>query len=92
MAQALLPGGRLQLLDLSEDVLLRIFLHLPFMERLQLSAVCRKLRQLCAGPSELWRAVNAHLWSESPDAEVDELAHEFNDTLDAFRRQASKHC
>lgn len=46
-----------QLLDLPEDALLAIFLRLPFLDRLRLARVCRRLRQLCAGPSPLWRDV-----------------------------------
>ena len=87
MAEAPPPGARLQLLDLSEDLLLRIAVHLPFTERLQLSTVCRKIRQLCAGPSELWRAVDASLWSEPPQAE-DVPSFAFSDQLFAYRRQA----
>ena len=50
-------GGQLQLLDLPPDLLIAIFQRLPFTERLRLSAVCRRLRRLCAGPSPLWRRV-----------------------------------
>lgn len=52
-------AAQLQLLDLSADLLYRIFCQLPFTERLQLSHVSRKCRQLCAAPSELWRRVDA---------------------------------
>lgn len=50
-------SGVLQLLDLPADVLIAISQQLPFTERLRLSGVCRRLRQLCAGPSPLWRRV-----------------------------------
>ncbi|KAI7845250.1 hypothetical protein COHA_001292 [Chlorella ohadii] len=47
-----------QLLDLPPDLLARIGAQLPFIERLQLSLVCRRWRDVCAGPSELWRTVD----------------------------------
>ena len=57
---AAMASHQLQLPDLPEDIVLRIALHLPFTQRLRLSEVCHKLRQLCAGPSEMWRMVEAH--------------------------------
>ena len=69
------------LLDLPEDVLLRIGLQLKLNERLRLAEVCRKLRQLCAGPSELWRVLRARLRADGGgDAALQALVH--------FRRQA----
>lgn len=46
-------------LDLPDDLLLRVLLCLPFNDRLQLSGACRRLRALCGGPSLLWRHVPA---------------------------------
>lgn len=57
MEEAEVPQLPLGLLELPEDLLLRIALQLKLGERLRLGEVCRKLRQLCAGPSELWRSV-----------------------------------
>ena len=74
-------GAAPHLLDLPEDVLLRIGLHLKLHERLQLAGVCRKLRQLCAGPSELWRVLQVVLrGEEGEEAALRQLV--------CFRRQA----
>ena len=74
-------GAAQHLLDLPEDVLLRIGLHLKLHERLQLAGVCRKLRQLCAGPSELWRVLQVVLrGEEGEEAALRQLV--------CFRRQA----
>lgn len=65
---------QLQLLDLLPDALLRILVQLTFTERLRMSEVCRKLRLVCAGPTELWRVIDVR----SPaDAEVAELIPAF---------------
>ena len=53
------PGADLRLLDLPPDLLARIGALLPFEERLRLSLVCRRWRDVCAGPSELWSFVDA---------------------------------
>ena len=50
---------RKSLLELPDDLLLRIFVQLPALqERLRLAEVCRRLHALTAGPSELWREVD----------------------------------
>lgn len=46
------------LLELQDDLLVAVAERLPFRERLRLAEVCRRLRQLCAGPSPLWRCVD----------------------------------
>ena len=53
------PAAALQLLDLPPDLLARIGTQLPFNERLQLSLVCRRWRDVCAGPSQLWSSIDA---------------------------------
>ncbi|PRW39121.1 adenylate cyclase [Chlorella sorokiniana] len=63
-------GSLLQLLDLPPDVLVSILSRLPFNERLRLSGVCRRLRQLCAGPSQLWRCVDVRRRLESGPEET----------------------
>ncbi len=76
------PEQATQLLDLPEDVLLRIGLQLALRERLLLAGVCRKLRRLCAGPSELWRSLRVTLPAEEEGQEgsLQQLVR--------FRRQA----
>ena len=49
----------MQLLELPDDLLLRILGQLPFTQRLRVAEVCRRLRALTAAPSELWREVDA---------------------------------
>lgn len=49
----------LHLLDLPDSALASIAKLLPFCERLRLSLVCRALRRLCAGPSDVWHMVEA---------------------------------
>lgn len=62
-------------------MLLRIGLHLKLHGGLQLAGVCRKLRQLCAGPSELWRVLQVVLrGEEGEEAALRQLV--------CFRRQA----
>ncbi|KAL4443597.1 hypothetical protein ABPG75_011334 [Micractinium tetrahymenae] len=53
------PTDQAGLLDLLDDILLRITAHLSLQERLRLPEVCRKWRGLLAGPSEAWRQVEA---------------------------------
>ncbi|PRW33171.1 small GTP-binding [Chlorella sorokiniana] len=73
-AAAAAAGQPPQLLDLPEDVLLRIALQLSLQGQLLLAGVCRKLRQMCAGPSELWRVVKATLRAEEgADAALQQL-------------------
>ena len=71
---AALPLG---LLDLPPDLLIRVGVQLLFTERLQLSLVCRRWRDVCAGPSELWSRVDARIAvpfeAPGPDESVDEL-------------------
>ena len=55
------PASALQLLDLPPDLLARIGAQLPFNERLQLSLVCRRWRDVCAGPSQLWGSIDARI-------------------------------
>ncbi|KAI7841155.1 hypothetical protein COHA_005121 [Chlorella ohadii] len=72
MAAAAGPAGpepAPELLDLPEDVLLRIGLQLALRERLALAGVCCKLRRLCAGPSELWRSLRVTLPAEEEGEE-----------------------
>lgn len=47
------------LLELPDSALASVARHLPFNERLRLALVCRGLRRLCGGPSEMWRVVEA---------------------------------
>ncbi len=49
----------LSLLELPDSALAAVACQLPFNQRLRLSLVCRGLRRLCAGPSEVWRVVEA---------------------------------
>lgn len=51
------PASALDLLP--DDLLVGLFLRLPFTDRLKLTGVCRRLRQLCSSPSPLWRHVPA---------------------------------
>lgn len=73
----------MQLLDLSEDLLLRILAPLPFHQRLRLPLVCRKLRQLSAGPSELWHRVEASPVYPGENGPADAALRE---ALASFRR------
>jgi hypothetical protein len=52
-------GAALGVLDLQDDILINILARLEFNQRLLLPFVCRRLRELTAGPSELWREVKA---------------------------------
>ena len=74
-----------QLLDLPPDLLARIGALLPFEERLQLSLVCRRWREVCAGPSELWRSVDATIRHGSPLAIIPEL---FQPSIGEYVRSA----
>lgn len=67
------PGCSLHLLDLSPDLLYRMFGHLSLPERLRLSLVCRRLRQLCAGASELWRHLDARTQAGQPASSVGDV-------------------
>jgi hypothetical protein len=84
------------LLDLPHDLLARIGAQLPFTERLQLSLVCRRWRDACAGPSAVWAAVDAHIDVPDYDEEPEDSEQEAElqatvysaarDKVDAFRR------
>lgn len=67
------PGSGLHLLELSPDLLYRVCAHLTLSERLRLSLVCRKLRQLCAGASEIWRHVDARTQAGQPSSSVGDV-------------------
>lgn len=62
------------LLELPRDCLIRIVAQLPFAERLQLNRVCRRLRQLCREPSEVWATVEARP-TFNPDATTEAVSH-----------------
>lgn len=81
------PGADLRLLDLPPDLLARIGAQLPFVERLQLALVCRRWRDVCAGPSQLWQTVDASIRSSIGNPDVD---LEFNPCIPDFVRQALK--
>ena len=86
------------LLELPPDLLIRIGAQLPFAERLRLSLVCRRWRDVCAGPSELWSSVDARMEvadtvadAEPEDTEDEQelellLQQEATHKLDAFRK------
>ena len=53
------PGGRLQLLDLPDSLLVAVAQQLPALQDLlRLEQACRRWRGVCAGPSPLWRVVS----------------------------------
>lgn len=81
-----------KLIELPEDVLLRVAGYLPFWMRLELSLVCRRLSQLCAGPSELWRVVDAHIrfQGEGTPARDMKTINSFSFAMASFRRRAGR--
>lgn len=73
------------LLDLPPDLLIRIGAQLPFAERLRLSLVCRRWREACAGPSELWGNVDARIDVLAGIGDEHDMQFTAYHKLDAFR-------